>query len=85
MTSHDKVGTELSNNNAEVSRRNFLSLVGWGSLLGAMGLFLAGMVRSMRPGVLYEPPTKFKAGKPEDYPEGIPTLISEEKVFCLPD
>jgi cytochrome b6-f complex iron-sulfur subunit len=35
----------------------------------------------MIPSVLYEPPTKFKAGTPEDYPEGMPTLISEEKVF----
>ncbi|MDX1779563.1 MAG: hypothetical protein R3339_11835, partial [Thermodesulfobacteriota bacterium] len=48
----------------EVSRRNFLSLVGWGSLLSAAGLFLVGVFRSLRPNVLYEPPTKFKAGKP---------------------
>ena len=65
----------------EVSRRNFLSLVGWGSLLSATGLFLVGVFRSLRPNVLYEPPTKFKAGKPADYPAGTPTLISEEKVF----
>ena len=72
---------ETSNGTSQVTRRNFLSLVGWGSLLGATGMFLIGMVRSMIPSVLYEPPTKFKAGKPEDYPEGTPTLISEEKVF----
>lgn len=72
---------ETPNGTSEVTRRNFLSLVGWGSLLAATGMFLIGMVRSMVPSVLYEPPTKFKAGKPEDYPEGIPTLISKEKVF----
>ena len=72
---------ETPNGTSEVTRRNFLSLVGWGSLLTATGMFLIGMVRSMIPSVFYEPPTKFKAGKPEDYPEGIPTLISEEKVF----
>jgi len=81
MVPEDKVESETPNGQPQVTRRNFLSLVGWGSLLTATGMFLVGMVRSMIPSVLYEPPAKFKAGKPEDYPEGIPTLISEEKVF----
>ena len=72
---------ETPNGTSKVNRRSFLSLVGWGSLLAATGMFLIGVVRSMIPDVLYEPPMKFKAGKPEDYPEGAPTLISEEKVF----
>ena len=65
----------------KVNRRNFLSLIGWGSLSTATIIFLLGIVRSMRPGVLYEPPTSFTGDKPENYPEGAPTLISEEKVF----
>ena len=72
---------ETPNGKSKVNRRSFLSLVGWGRLLAATGMFFIGMVRSMIPDVLYEPPTRFKAGKPEDYPEGAPTLISEEKVF----
>ena len=60
---------KIPNGTSEVTRRNFLSLVGWGSLLTATGMFLVGMVRSMIPSVLYEPPAKFKAGTPEDYPE----------------
>ena len=81
MQPEDKTDSKTTSEQPKVSRRNFLSLVGWGSLLSAAGLFIVGMVRSLYPNVLYEPPTKFKAGKPEDYPLGVPTLISEEKVF----
>ena len=81
MSLEDKTNHEHTNGASKVTRRNFLSLVGWGSIFSAVGLFLIGMVRSMRPNVLYEPPTKFKAGRPEDYPEGAPTFIAEESVF----
>lgn len=81
MQQENRAASSTIDEQPEVSRRNFLSLVGWGSLLSAAGLFLVGVFRSLRPNVLYEPPTKFKAGKPADYPAGTPTLISEEKVF----
>ena len=64
-----------------INRRTFLAAIGWGSITTAAVLFFLGMVRSMRPGVLYEPPTTFKGDKPESYPEGSPSLIPEEKVF----
>ncbi len=71
----------ISEERSTVNRRTFLSVIGWGSISTAAVLFLLGIVRSMRPGVLYEPPTTFKADKPEHYSEGAPTLIPEEKVF----
>jgi len=64
-----------------INRRTFLAAIGWGSITTAAVLFFLGMVRSMRPGVLYEPPTTFKGDKPESYQEGSPSLIPEEKVF----
>ena len=79
MSGEDKQSPRATS--STVTRRNFLSLIGWGSLTGAALAFLAGMVRSMRPDVLYEPPTKFKAGRPENYPGGVPILIPEENVF----
>jgi len=78
----DKKGNQITLvENANFSRRKFISLLGWGSFSAATLLFLVGIFRSLRPGVLYEPPTTFKADKPEHYPEGAPTLIPEEKVF----
>jgi cytochrome b6-f complex iron-sulfur subunit len=81
MEPETKEDSTTTSEQPAVTRRNFLSLVGWGSFGGALLAFILGMVRSMRPNVLYEPPTQFKAGKPEDYPAGFPTLITEEKVF----
>ena len=63
------------------SRRKFLLAFGWGGLLSAIAVSVLGAVRAMVPDVLYEPPTLFKAEKPEDYPEGIVKFIPEEKVF----
>lgn len=71
----------ISKEPSTVNRRTFLSVIGWGSISTAALLFLLGVIRSLRPGVLYEPPTTFKADIPENYPEGSPTLITKEKVF----
>jgi len=49
------------------SRRDFFSRIGW----GGFGIFavstLIGFVRSAFPRVLFQPPTRFKAGAPVDY------------------
>ena len=76
-----RVGESIGKEGITVNRRKFLSVIGWGSISTAVVVFLLGLIRSMRPGVLYEPPTTFKASMPEAYPVGSPTLIPEEKVF----
>ena len=63
------------------SRRKFLSLIGWGSFLAAIGALFAGTIKALFPRVLYEPPTKFNVGKPEDYLKENITLITEAKAF----
>ncbi len=52
------------------SRRDFFGRLGWGGfgLVSLVG-FLS-FIRSAFPRVLFLPPSKFKAGRPEDYPVG---------------
>jgi cytochrome b6-f complex iron-sulfur subunit len=57
----------------DVSRRAFLSTLGfawWVAFSAAMGACTAGLGRFFFPNVLYEPPSQFKAGFPEEYTIG---------------
>ena len=55
-----------------VSRRNFITwlAVAWGAFTAAMGVAATATMRFMFPNVLFEPPSTFKAGFPEDYAIG---------------
>jgi cytochrome b6-f complex iron-sulfur subunit len=53
-----------------MNRRNLLSLTGWLAFLGFIVASTIGALRFMFPRVLFEPPTKFKAGFPQDYVVG---------------
>jgi cytochrome b6-f complex iron-sulfur subunit len=67
----------------ELQRRTFLTLaLGWCSALFALGASLAAAGRFLVPNVLYEPNRRFKAMKPEDYPEG-PTFLPNLRVFLF--
>lgn len=57
----------------EISRRGFFSwaAVAWVGFTAAIGGCLTTWGRFMFPNVLYEPPTSFKVGAPEDFPEGV--------------
>lgn len=66
-----------------LKRRTFLSLtLGWCSTLFALGASLAAAGRFLVPNVLYEPDRRFKALKPDDYPEG-PTFMPNLRVFLF--
>ncbi len=58
---------------AEVSRRGFFSwaAVAWVGFTAAIGGCVTAFGRFMFPNVLFEPPTEFKVGRPEDFPPGI--------------
>src|ERR1044072_3773120 len=58
------------NSSDEISRRSFLKL-GWGAFLGFLASSAGATLKFMFPNVLYEPPQTFKAGRPEDYSEGV--------------
>lgn len=68
----------------ELSRRQFVRrmMVGWGSLSLIAGISVVGVMRFLLPNVLYEPPTVFRIGFPESFPEGV-TPIPERNVFVV--
>ncbi|MEX2117076.1 MAG: Rieske 2Fe-2S domain-containing protein [Bacteroidota bacterium] len=49
------------------NRRNVLAVTGWMGFLGFIIISTVGALRYMFPRVLFEPPTKFKAGFPQDF------------------
>src|ERR1022692_253446 len=68
----------------ELPRRGFFQLtLGW--LAGSFALVAsaAGAVRFLVPNVLFEPSLRFKAGKPEDYPDGSVTFMEDERIFLV--
>ena len=56
-----------------VTRRGFFSwaAVAWVGFTVAIGGCVTAMGRFMFPNVLFEPPTSFKVGRPEDFPPGV--------------
>jgi cytochrome b6-f complex iron-sulfur subunit len=52
-------------------RRDLLSAAGWAGLFVVVTTALMGFVRYMFPRVLFEPPSTFKAGLPEEYAPGV--------------
>lgn len=73
-----------SQGQAEVSRRGFFQLtLGWLTGAFAVAASAAGAVRFLVPNVLFEPSQIFKAGKPEDFPDGSVTFLEDERVFLV--
>jgi cytochrome b6-f complex iron-sulfur subunit len=57
----------------DMTRRGFFSwaAVAWVGFTVAIGGCVTAMTRFMFPNVLFEPPTTFKVGRPEDFPPGV--------------
>jgi cytochrome b6-f complex iron-sulfur subunit len=74
----------VPNDKDNVSRRGFFQLtLGWLAGAFAVAASTAGAVRFLVPNVLFEPSQRFKAGKPEDYPDGSVTFLEDERVFLV--
>ncbi len=50
-----------------ISRRNFFSIAGWAAFFVFIATSTIASLRMMFPRILYEPPSAFKAGFPDDY------------------
>ncbi len=66
----------------KITRRIFLGIIGKLSILIALLAEAIGAIRAFIPQVLYEPPSKFKIGKPDDFPAGI-SFLPEHKLYIF--
>lgn len=69
--------------NSGKSRRGFLELVGKVSFFAAFGGIVTSSIRFLLPNVLYEPPTRFAVGRPDDFPQDSVTFIEEKRLFIF--
>jgi cytochrome b6-f complex iron-sulfur subunit len=86
MTQSDKPekgGEKQQEQNGDVSRRDFLNEIAF-SALGIAGVGSAVVTyRYLSPNVLFEPPTKFRAGSPDLYPVNSVTYLPEQQVYVV--
>ncbi len=66
-----------------INRRDFLDEVA-AVALGVAGLgAIVVTVRYLSPNVLFEPPTSFRVGGPDEYPVNSVTLIADQQVYIV--
>ena len=68
---------------AGTSRRDFLTRIGGGACAVAGAGSLVVTLDYLKPKVLFEPPTRFKAGSAADYPEGTVRFDRDRKAFVI--
>lgn len=67
----------------EVSRRDFFNQVAAGAL-GIAGLGAVTVTyQYLSPNVLFEPPTSFRVGAPDDYPVNSVTFLQDQQVYIV--
>jgi cytochrome b6-f complex iron-sulfur subunit len=67
----------------QITRRNFFTWVGLGSVVLALGGCGAGTVSLLMPKMNYEPSTTFTVGRPTDYQKGDMKLLEAKQVFIF--
>ena len=66
-----------------IPRRDFLGLAGiWATTIAVVGSVL-GMLRLPMPSVLPEASTRFRLGKPDDFPPGTSKVIAGQNVLVV--
>jgi len=66
-----------------VSRRDFLNEIAAGALtIAGIGAAVV-TVKYASPNVLFEPPTTFRAGSPDDYPVNSVTYLQDQQVYIV--
>jgi cytochrome b6-f complex iron-sulfur subunit len=66
-----------------VSRRDFLNEIAGGALaIAGIGAVVV-TVKYASPNVLFEPPTTFRAGSPDDYPVNSVTYLQDQQVYIV--
>lgn len=67
------------------SRREFFSIIGFFGLACSIIGYIFSALRYIFPNILYEPPTSFRIGKPEQYKLDSPVFIKERHIFVFYD
>ncbi len=67
----------------ERTRRRFLFTTGTATVVVGVFGFLGATARYLFPNVLYEPPSRFPVGRPEDFPPGTATFLPERRLFVF--
>src|SRR5215470_2493288 len=77
---------EAESGNFIWSRRDLLSLAGWGAILTCFAAAGVAILRLLFPRVLFEPPTSFKAGLPTEYTVGDVSekWMKSQRVWIVP-
>lgn len=65
------------------TRRKFLEMLGKLSFFAAFGGIFMSTMRFMLPNVLYEPPTTFTIGTPDDFPPDSATFLEDSRMFVF--
>jgi len=65
------------------TRRRFLELFGKTSLFAGFAGIMTSTMRFLLPNVLYEPPTIFTIGVPDDFPPDSVNFIEENRLFVF--
>ncbi len=65
------------------TRRDFFTQLGLGACAVAAAGSAAVTLDYLKPKVLFEPPTRFRAGNPLDYPEGTVRFNKEQKTYVI--
>ncbi len=67
----------------EIDRRTFLSTLGWFGVAISGAIAVMGNLLYLKPAVDYGPPSRIRAGKPEDYKEGIKEVMENDRVVVV--
>lgn len=77
------MNSDSKENVGAVSRRDFLSMAALGAAIVSLAAVFAGTLRLLKPTVTYEDATKFKIGKPENFPIGVVHKLDDKGVFIF--
>jgi cytochrome b6-f complex iron-sulfur subunit len=74
---------EKTQEQGQVTRRDFFNEVAAGALgIAAVGATVV-TIKYLSPNVLFEPPTRFRVGTPDDFPVNSVTYFQDRKVFIV--
>lgn len=72
-----------ANEKTGISRRDFLGLASLGTAILSGLAVIAGIFRMSKPNVRYEESTRFKIGKPDNFPVGTVKKLDDRGVFIF--